>query len=87
MATNNITISSFQWGLANDKNSWPKGAFCDAQGIEIRKNSEYVTLNRGVTESFNTGTSPIVALALAGYSSSTAIDNELNETCPNGKIY
>lgn len=87
MATNNITISSFQWGLANDKNSWPKGAFWDAQGIEIRKNSEYVTLNRGVTESFNTGTSPIVALALTNYSWSGAIDNEINVFCSNWKIY
>lgn len=87
MATNNITIDSFQWGLANDKNSWPKGAFWDAQGIEIRKNSEYVTLNRGVTESFNTWTSPIVALALTNYSWSGTIDNEINAFCSNWKIY
>lgn len=87
MATNNITISSFQWGLANDKNSWQKGAFWDAQGIEIRKNSEYVTLNRGVTESFSTGTSPIVALALTNYSGSGTLANEINAFCSDWKIY
>ena len=100
MATNNITIDSFQWGLANDKNSWPKGAFWDAQGIEIRKNSEYVTLNRGVTETFDgvssTGTgvsSPIVAITTTNYketgSNNTISDLiwELNTFTNAGKIY
>lgn len=87
MAINPIIISSFQWGLANDKNSWPKGAFWDAQGIEIRKNSEYVTLNRGVTESFNTGTAQINAIALTNYSGWLTIDREINVFCNNWKVY
>ncbi len=87
MATNNITISSFQWGLANDKNSWPKGAFWDAQWIEIRKNSEYVTLNRGVTNVFNTGTSKINAIALTNYTGSWSINDEINAFCSDWKIY
>lgn len=86
MAINPIIISSFQWGLANDKNTWPKGAFWDAQGIEIRKNSEYVTLNRGVTNVFSTGTSKINVLALTNYSW-LSVQEEINAFCEDGKIY
>lgn len=81
-----IKVSSFQWGLANDKNTWPKGAFWDAQWIEIRKNSQYISLNRGVTESFNTGTSRIGALALTNYYWWT-LEQEINAFCEDGKIY
>lgn len=93
MATNPIIISSFQWGLANDRNSWPSGAFWDAQGIEIRKNSTYCTLNRGVTETFTGVSSPIVAITTTNYSwSGTAntindLISELNTFTNAGKIY
>lgn len=95
MATNPIVISSFQWGLANDKNRGQKWAFWDAQGIEIRKNSEYVTLNRGVTETFSSVgiTSPVVAITTTNYvdsSSSNSVSfliNELNAFTSNWKIY
>ena len=86
MATNNITISSFQWGLANDKNRGQKWAFWDAQGIEIRKNSEYVTLNRWVTELFDTWTSPIVSLALTN-NSGWSLESEINAFCSDWKIF
>lgn len=93
MTINPIIISSFQWGLANDKNKGQKWAFWDAQGIEIRKNSEYVTLNRGVTNVFNTGTSKIVALSTTNYYSATTaseltdLENELNAFCDDWKIF
>ena len=95
MATNPIIISSFQWWLANDKNTWPKGAFWDAQGIEIRKNSEYVTLNRSVTETFSSigMTSPVVAITTTNYQDGSASNsisyliNELNAFTTSWKIY
>ena len=93
MATNPIIISSFQWGLANDRNSWPAGAFWDAQGIEIRKNSTYCTLNRSVTEAFTGVASPIVAITTTNYYASNAnntindLISELNTFTNAGKIY
>lgn len=86
MATNPIIISSFQWGLANDRNSWPAGAFWDAQGIEIRKNSTYCTLNRGVANSFTTWTAKINAIALTNYNGWT-LEQEINVFCNNWKVY
>ena len=75
-----IVIQSFQWGLANDKNSWQKGSFWDSKNIELRKNSEYVTLNRWITETFSSVwiTSPIVAITTTNYQSWSA-SNSIND--------
>ncbi len=41
-----IIISSFQWGLANDRNIWQAGSFWNSKNIEYRKNSSYIELNK-----------------------------------------
>lgn len=81
-----IVINSFQGGLANDRNVGQAGSFWDSSNVEVRKNSEYVTLNRAVTESFSTGSSRISTLALTNYYGGT-LQQEINAFCQDGRIY
>ena len=82
-----IQIDSFQWWLSNDRNVWQKGAFWKSDSIEYRKNSSYITLNRGVSELQNfTGTSPIVALSF-DWNWGTNTLGELLAFCSDGRIY
>lgn len=88
MATNQIVISSFQGWLANDRNRGQKWAFWDAQWVEIRKSSEYITLNRAVTELFDTWlTRAITALTLTNYNGSWTVNNEINAFTDEWKVF
>jgi len=58
-----ITIDSFQWWLSNDRNIGQKWAFWKSDWVEIRKNSQYVTLNRAFQEVWTTGTERPVAMS------------------------
>lgn len=85
--TNQIVISSFQWGLANDRNAWQKGAFWDASNIEIRKNSEFITLNRSVEELSFSSASQINAIALTNYNWGPNVENEINAFTADGRVH
>lgn len=76
MATNNITIDSFQWGLANDINSWQEGSFWNSSNIEYRKNSAYIELSKWPASAF-TVSSAGIPVALAFWKSWTTIITDL----------
>ncbi len=94
-----ITIPSFQWWLSNDRNVGQEGAFWKSDGVEIRKNSQYVTLNRALRMSSGNNitftsvwTREIVALAFEARTATanSNIMNELLAFCNQwavGKIY
>jgi hypothetical protein len=48
-----IEITSFQWGLANDKNVGQEGAFWNSSNIEFRRNAAYIELNKWVRTLFS----------------------------------
>ena len=85
-----IVINSFQWGLSNTKTVGQTGSFYDSKSIDYRKNPEYVTLNRLVSEqsTFYTGASakPNV-IALTNYSWWWTVATETNLFCQDWRVY
>lgn len=83
-----IIINSFQGGLSNTKTIWQSGSFYDSKSIDYRKNPEYVTLNRLVSEdaSFITTSQPNV-IGITNYNGGSSLINEVNVYCEDGKVY
>lgn len=87
MATNNITISSFQWGLANDINAWQEWAFWNSSNIEYRKNSSYIELAKWSASAFTVSSSSAgIPVALAFWKSWSTIPTDLLAFTNTGKI-
>lgn len=81
-----ITIPSFQWWLSNDRNVGQEGAFWKSDWVEIRKNSQYVTLNRALQSVWTTGTNMPIAFSFdAGGGTNMAW--ELLAFTSTGKVY
>lgn len=82
-----IVINSFQWGLSNTKTVGQTGSFYDSKVIDYRKNPEYVSLNRLVSEqSFSTTSKPNV-IAITNYTWSPTLLNEVNLFCEDWRVY
>lgn len=85
-----IVINSFQWGLSNTKTVGQTGSFYDSKAIDYRKNPEYVSLNRLVSEqsTFYTWTNakPNV-IALTNYSWWWTVASETNLFCQDWRVY
>lgn len=80
-----ITLESFIWGLSNDKNAWPKGAFYDSWNIDIRRNNAFIQLARWVEE-ITSFSSKINAITLNNYSWGAWIDTEYTVFHEDGTI-
>jgi len=81
-----ITIPSFQWWLSNDRNIGQEGAFWNSDGVEIRKNSQYVTLNRALQAVWSTWTDQIIAFSLDAWGW-TNMSGELLAFTSTGKVF
>ena len=81
-----IIINSFQGGLSNTKTIGQEGSFYDSKSIDYRKNPEFVSLNRTVTESFSVTSRPNV-IAITNYSGSANLVDEVNLYCEDGAVY
>ncbi len=82
-----IIIPSFRTWLANDKNVAVEGSFWDSNNIEIRKHADYVTLNRAVTEQYETD-SQVNAIGLfIPWNSSGLFINAITAFCDNWKVF
>ena len=71
-----IVINSFQGGLSNTKTIWQTGSFYDSKSIDYRKNPEYITLNRKVTEDFSVSWKPNVITYTNNGASNIANQNQ-----------
>ena len=83
----NLLINSFQWWLSLTKTLGQEGSFFDCQNIDYRKNPEFITLNRKVTEQSWTIPSKPNAIALTNYQASSNLIDEVNVFCEDWKIY
>lgn len=79
-----IKISSFQWGLANDRNIGQEGAFWNSSNIEYRKNSSYVELSKWYSTAFSISSIPT---ALSYWGNGWTITTDLLVFCNDGKIF
>lgn len=85
MATNQIVISSFQWGLANDRNVGQAGSFWNSKNIEYRQNSAYIELHKGYATAFSISGGIPTAITLWGSQSSILTD--ILVFTNNGRVY
>lgn len=44
------SVDNFYWGMSNDEYAWPAWCVLDAEGVEIRRNSREITLNRNLLQ-------------------------------------
>ena len=79
-----IKISSFQWGIANDRNIGQEGAFWNSSNIEYRKNSSYIELGKGITTAFSVASIPT---ALSFWGSQSSILTDILVFCNDWKIF
>lgn len=85
MATNQIVISSFQWGLSNDRNRGQEWAFWNSRNINYRENSSYIELGKKQTTAFSI--SDWIPTALSFWGTGGTIVSDIIAFCNNGKIY